>query len=87
MPVLVAFAALFAANGFVIGWRKAYDVMLAITSPADTSSPVLAWLLSFAGWLVGPAVAGAVVGYMITTAIEGRRKTPIDELFREVDRD
>jgi hypothetical protein len=87
IPALVAFAALFAANGLVIGWRKAYDVMLAIISPADTSSPVLAWLLSLAGWLVGPAVAGAVVGYMITAAIEGRRKKPIAELFREVDHD
>jgi hypothetical protein len=83
----VGFAALFATNGLVIGWRKAYDVMLAIISPADTNSPVLAWLLSLAGWLVGPAVAGAVVGYMITAAIEGRRKKPIDGLFREIDRD
>ena len=87
IPALVAFAALFAANGFVIGWRNAYDVMLAITSPAATSNRVLAWLLSFTGWLVGPAVAGAVVGYMITTEIEGRRRKPFKELFREVDRD
>jgi Family of unknown function (DUF6313) len=79
----VAFVALFIANGLVIGWRSAYDVMLAITSPAATSSPALAWLLSLGGWLVGPAVAGAVVGYMITAEIEGRRKKKFDELFRE----
>src|SRR5689334_5733664 len=60
IPVLVAFVALFVANGLVIGWRNAYDVMLSITSPAATSNRVLAWLLSFSGWLVGPAIAGAV---------------------------
>src|SRR6476659_1565179 len=81
VPALVAFVALFIANGLVIGWRNAYDVMLAIISPAATTSPALAWLLSLAGWLVGPAVAGAVVGYMITAEIQGRRKKKFDELF------
>jgi hypothetical protein len=88
MPILLVFACLFAANGLIIDWRVAYDVMLGITSPADTDSPVLAWFLSFAGWLVGPAVAGAVVGYMVTAAIGGRRTKPIDQLFSsEVGRD
>jgi len=80
----MAFTALFVANGLVIGWRNAYDVMLAITSPAATKSPILAWPLSLAGWLAGPAVvAAAVIGYMITAGIEGRRKNPLGELFRE----
>ena len=87
IPALVAFTALFVANGLVIGWRNAYDVMLSITSPAATKSLVLAWPLSLAGWLAGPAVAGAVVGYMITAGIEGRRKKPIDELFGEAGHD
>lgn len=84
IPVLLAFTMLFVANGLVIDWRNAYDVMLSITSPAATKSPGLAWPLSLAGWLVGPAVAGAVVGYMITAGIDGRRKKPIEELFRDV---
>ena len=55
IPVLVAFTMLFVANGFVIDWRNAYDVMLSITSPAATSSPGLAWPLSSqAGWSVLP---------------------------------
>ena len=87
IPALAALTALFVANGLVIGWRAAYDVMLTITSPAATRSPILAWPLSLAGWLAGPAVAGAVVGYMITAGIEGRRKKPIDELFREAGHD
>ena len=88
IPVLMAFTALFVANGLVIGWRPAYDVMLAITSPAATKSPILAWPLSIAGWLAGPAVvAAAVIGYMITAGIEGRRKKPLGELFREARHD
>jgi Pentapeptide repeats (8 copies)/Family of unknown function (DUF6313) len=87
IPVLVVLAALFVGNGLVIGWRTAYDVMLAITSPADTKLPVLAWFLSVVGWLIGPAVAGAVAGHMVNAAIGARRKKPIDQLFTEVDAD
>jgi hypothetical protein len=85
-PVLLLFAGLFTANGMVIGWRTAYDVMLSITSPAATTNPLLAWFLSVTGWLVGPAVAGAVAGYMVTAAIEARRRKPIDELYSEINR-
>lgn len=85
LPLLVVFMALFVANGLVIGWRQAYDVMLAITSPAATGSPVLAWFLSIAGWLVGPAVAGAVAGSIVTASISSRRRKPLDQLFGEID--
>jgi hypothetical protein len=44
---------------------------------------VLAWSLSLAGWLVAPGVAGAVAGYVISSAIEARRRRPIDGLFAE----
>ncbi len=59
--------------------------MLAI-SPADTGSPVLAWFLSVAGWLIGPAVAGAVAGSVVNAAIGARRRKPVDQLFTEIDR-
>src|SRR5687767_13075644 len=67
LPVLLGLATLFVANGLVIGWATAYNVMATIDSPADTSSPALAWLLSLAGWLVGPAIAGAVAGNIVTS--------------------
>ncbi|MEV7011964.1 hypothetical protein, partial [Streptosporangium sp. NPDC051022] len=35
----VAFAALFAADGLLIGWSTAYEVMIGITSPADVGAP------------------------------------------------
>ena len=73
---MLGLAALFVVNGLVIGWTTAYNVLVTIDSPADTSSPPLAWLLSLAGWLIGPALAGAVAGYVVTSWIAGRRSKP-----------
>jgi len=86
LPVLILYGLLFALNGFLMGWRKAYDVSIAITSPADTPHPVPAWLLSIAGWLVAPGVAGAVAGYVISASIAGRRGMSVEHAFAE-DRD
>jgi hypothetical protein len=75
-PIAAVFLLVYVANGLVIGWRDAYDVTLAIISPAQTSSPLLAWVLSVAGWLVAPGLAGAVAGYVISAEIEARRREP-----------
>ncbi|MQY07300.1 DUF6313 family protein [Actinomadura macrotermitis] len=85
IPVLLGYAALFTGNGFLIGWRRAYDVSIGITSPADTSAPVPAWFLSVAGWLLVPGIVGAVAGYAVSNAITSRRTRPLDELFPEDD--
>jgi hypothetical protein len=82
-PFVAVLVCLYVVNGLVIGWSAAYDVMLGITSPADTSAPAPAWVLSVAGWLVTPAVVGAVAGYVISSQITSRRRRPIDQLFRE----
>ncbi|MEV4242044.1 DUF6313 family protein [Streptosporangium canum] len=81
LPILFVFGALFVANGLLIGWRKAYDVTLAITSPADTTMPVLAWLLSIAGWLLAPAIVGAITGFVVSNAIASRRTRSVEELL------
>jgi hypothetical protein len=86
VPLLVLFGSIFVLNGVLIGWRQAYDVAVLITSPAATSSPLAAWLLSVAGWLLMPAIAGAVAGYIINSAVGGRRTRPIDEVFPDDDR-
>lgn len=86
-PFILGFGGLFVANGLMIGWRDAYDVALAITSPAATSSPVLAWFLSVAGWLLAPGLAGAVAGHVISTSITSRRSRPIDRVFPSADDD
>lgn len=81
------FGALYAVNGVLIGWSVAYDVMVGSTSPAEVKGdPVVAWVLSIAGWLLGPAVAGAVVGYLVTSAIGARRRQPVEQLFTGADR-
>ncbi|MER5425347.1 DUF6313 family protein [Streptosporangium roseum] len=82
-PILAVFGLLFAVNGLTIGWRRAYDVTIGITSPADTSIPVLAWFLSVAGWLLAPGIAGAVAGYVVSDAIGARRTRPLDDFFPE----
>ncbi|WP_328472974.1 DUF6313 family protein [Actinoplanes sp. NBC_00393] len=85
-PFVVLYALLFLLNGVLIGWRKSYDVSIAITSPADTAHPVAAWLLSMAGWLVAPGIAGAIAGYVLSASINSRRKTSAAALYAE-DRD
>jgi uncharacterized membrane protein YedE/YeeE len=82
LPILAVTAALYVAGGIVIGWRTAYDVTLGITSPADTSAPILAWVLSLGGWLVAPSIAGVVAGHVVTTYIE-RRRRQVTSLFDE----
>ena len=79
--MLVAFAALYLVTGFVVGWEKAYNICLAIDPPTGTSSPVLAWALSLAGWLVMPGVAGAVAGYVVSDSIGSRRSRSLPDSF------
>ncbi len=74
---------LYTANGFAVGWRRAYDVSIGILSPADTAVPALAWPLSVAGWLLVPGIAGAVAGYVVSDAIKVRRSTPLEDVRPE----
>jgi hypothetical protein len=83
LPVFAFCALVYGANATAIGWRDTYDVAVGITSPADTSQPVLAWVLSVAGWLLVPGIAGAVAGYVVTTQIEDRRQRPLSDLLQD----
>ena len=75
LPVAAIFSILFVGNGFKNGWRQAFDVTLAITSPWDAKieSPLLAWPLAVAAWLIVPVIAGAVIGYAVTSSLDRRR--------------
>jgi hypothetical protein len=84
-PIIAFYVILYCVNGVVIGWSTAYDITLGITSPAGTDQPVLAWVLSLAGWLLVPGIAGAVAGYIVTTQIEGTRQTPFSDLLPDDD--
>jgi hypothetical protein len=80
-PIIAFYIILYCVNGVVIGWSNAYDVTLGITSPTDTDQPAIAWVLSLAGWLLIPGIAGAVSGYIVTTQIEGTRERPFSDLL------
>ncbi|MET9405305.1 DUF6313 family protein [Streptomyces sp. NPDC002935] len=60
--------------GFLIGWTTSYEVMLGITSPAETRLRPLSWLLSLMGWLAAPAVVGGVTGYLVNRQVDRRRR-------------
>ena len=82
-PFFGIYAVTYTINGFINGWRMAYDVSLAIESPAEASVPLLAWPLSVGGWLAVPVVAGAIVAQYMDYAIEHkRRRAKPDNLFR-----
>jgi hypothetical protein len=82
MPIVAGLLVVYTVSGFAVGWTTAYEVMLGITSPADTSVPAVAWVLSVSGWLVAPTVAGAVAGFVIGAQIKSRRRASVDDLFR-----
>ncbi|MDN3354199.1 DUF6313 family protein [Actinomadura sp. DC4] len=85
LPLLMTYVGLFVASGFAIGWRRAYDVSIGITSPAGSRVPVLAWFLSVAGWLLVPAVVGGIAGYVVSDAITSRRTGSAEEIFTRDD--
>lgn len=76
-PLVTALVGLYLVNGLLIGWTEAYEVLLSIRSPFDTSNPVSATFLSIAGWLVTPAVIGAAVGYGVERSIQSHRGRPL----------
>jgi hypothetical protein len=83
LPAVTAYACLYVLGGLVLGWTAVYNVTLGISSPADSTAPALAWLISLAGWLVAPGIAGGVGGYVISKQISSRRKSSIEDLFPE----
>jgi hypothetical protein len=80
----IAFGLLYAVGGMVLGWTVAYEVLVAITSPADTSCPPLAWVLSLAGWLLVPAFVGGVTGYLVNRQVDNRRRESAEEAIRRM---
>lgn len=68
----------------VVGWTVAYNVLIGITSPADTQFPLYSWLLSLTGWLLVPAVIGGTTGYLVNREIDKRRRVPEQELLEQM---
>jgi Family of unknown function (DUF6313) len=81
VPFAVVVAVIYLVNGLVNGWAAAYDLLVNIDSPFEARMPLLAWLLSFAGWLLVPGLAGAVAGYIVSGFADGRRAEPASEVL------
>jgi uncharacterized protein DUF6313 len=73
LPLTAAYIALYVLNGVQNGWRVAFEVSLAVASPADgdVRHPWLALPLSVAGWLIGPVLAGGIVSFAVSTMADG----------------
>jgi hypothetical protein len=80
----LGFVVLYTVSGSLIGWARAYEVLVGITSPAATSFPVLGWLLSLTGWLAVPALVGATAGYLVGRQVDERRAKLLTDLMREM---
>ncbi|MFE1444364.1 DUF6313 family protein [Streptomyces sp. NPDC058739] len=84
LPWAALFAALYVACGLVLGWTITYEVLVGITSPAETSHRALAWVLSLVGWLITPAFVGGVVGYLVNRQVDRRRQDSAADVARRM---
>ncbi|WP_435652266.1 DUF6313 family protein [Kitasatospora purpeofusca] len=76
---------LFVLNGFLIGWARAYEVMVGLTSPAQVQQwQWCAWLLSVTGWAAIPAFVGGTAGYLVTAQIQAHQALPLEEVLTRV---
>ncbi|MFI0771897.1 DUF6313 family protein [Streptomyces sp. NPDC021218] len=80
----VVFVLLYLFGGALLGWTLAYEVLIGITSPAATSAPLMAWLLSLMGWLLVPAFVGGVTGYLVNRQVDRRRVHSEEDFERRI---
>ncbi|MEZ0076280.1 DUF6313 family protein [Planotetraspora sp. GP83] len=78
--LILTFVVLFMVDGCLIGWSRAYEVMVGITSPAAVGAPFASWGVSVLGWLMIPAFVGGVVGYVVNSQIDARRTQTEDDV-------
>jgi hypothetical protein len=82
LSLLVAVAAAFALAAWRLGsvW-VAYDVLVGLTPPDGKHVPhhYTALVLSALGWLLVPALVGAVVGLVVERQVASHRSRPADE--------
>lgn len=60
-------------SGFIDGWWDTYELLIGDKSPRG-GVPVLSFVVSVGGWVLVPALIGAVGGYAVESAINRHRK-------------
>ncbi|MGI5372648.1 DUF6313 family protein [Streptomyces iakyrus] len=83
---LAAFILLYVVGGVTLGWRAAYEVLVGLQPPGETSVPAYAYVLGLMGWLLVPAVIGGTAGYFVTRQIDRRRTVDAQELLDQMRR-
>jgi hypothetical protein len=74
IPFISVITLLFFASGFFNGWWESYSILLGIDPPQGSAQPYLALALSLVGWLMVPAVVGALTGLVVQRQIESYRR-------------
>ncbi|MGW4641638.1 DUF6313 family protein [Sphaerisporangium sp. NPDC004334] len=86
MWLVAAFAVVFVIDGWLIGWSRAYEVLIGIKSPAEVGAPLASWTVSIVGWLMIPAFVGGTVGYLLTRQIDARRTESETDVIKDLRR-
>jgi hypothetical protein len=85
--IIIPLVVWFCVMWWFTGWSDAWDMLVGRATPRNAPYPFWNWPLSVAGWLVIPAFIGAIAGYVISSEVEGRRKSTMkDEAQRVAER-
>ncbi|WP_445521374.1 DUF6313 family protein [Streptomyces sp. NEAU-174] len=81
---LAAFSLIYLCGAALLGWTRAYEVLIGITSPAATPAPLMGWMLSLVGWLMVPSFVGGVTGYLVNRQVDRRRVDSEEDFERRI---
>ncbi|MFC8919585.1 DUF6313 family protein [Streptomyces sp. NPDC057116] len=73
---IVFTAVLFVIECLLVGFSDAWELLVGRASPKDAPYPWCSWPLSVVGWALVPAFIGGVVGYVVSSGVESRRRGP-----------
>jgi len=79
-----SFVLLYVLGAALLGWRAACEVLVGLSAPGETRHPTYAYVLCLAGWLLVPALIGAVAGYLVTGQIDARRRLGAAEVLERM---
>jgi hypothetical protein len=84
LPLAIVLLGIICVAAVTNGWWLTYEVLLGITSPKSTKNLPLSLAVSLLGWLIAPAVAGGVAGYVIQRQIMGPHRPNLVAAIRKL---